>query len=359
MALMVKKHPSFLIVSLRFMGDVLVTTPLARSIKSALPDASIDYLVFRGTERVLIKNPDIRNIITITRGASGLGTLLSLSGKYDVALAAYPSDRTLIAAAIAGKRSIGLTYNIRTWWKKILLNSVMHCNDTLHVVPNMLSLLAPLDITPVPDVVMGYDEEDLAFARTVLGATKYVLIHPYSLKEYKYWPPEQWARLAALIQEQTDCTAVFTRTPEPEGAGLLEKILKMAPPETRAFDAPCTLNQLAALLKNASAYVGIDTAITHVAAALNIPTVALFGPTLSRYWAPWPNGTPDQSPFAVNKGVQRKGYVTVIQKEWECVPCNRETCPISTRNKMECLESISPEEVLQEVLDRVNRTKTA
>lgn len=342
--------PSYLIVCFRFIGDVLVTTPLALSIKTANPDAVIDYLVFKGTEKVLAKNPHIRKVYTVPRGTSGLGILLSLFRKYDIAIAAYPSDRTAMAAAIAGKRSVGLTYGLKKeWWKSLVLDIHHVCCDRIHVVSNILMLLWRLGIEPVPRVVMGYDQSDTAFARNAVPFDHYVILHPYSMKKYKYWSAKNWAGLAALIQERTNFTVVFTKTPQPEGAELLEQIQKYAPQNIRIFDAPCTLNQLAAILKGAAAFVGIDTAVTHMAAALDIPTIAIYGPTLTRYWAPWPNDSLNPSPFVENTGVQRKSYITVVQKKWQCVPCNKETCQISRLGVIECLEELTVEEVFVEL----------
>jgi heptosyltransferase-3 len=346
--------PSYLIVCFRFIGDVLVTTPLALSIKTANPDAVIDYLVFKGTEKVLAKNPHIRNVITVPRDASGIGILFSLFRKYDIAIAAYPSDRTAMAAAIAGKRSVGLTSGLKKeWWKCLVLDIHQVCYDRIHVVSNILMLLWRLGIEPVPRVVMGYDESDIVFAREEVPFDHYVILHPYSMKEYKYWPAKNWAELAELIQEKTNFTVVFTRTPEPEGAELLEQIQKYAPQDIRIFEAHCTLNQLAAIIKSATAFVGIDTAVTHMATALDTPTVAIFGPTLTRYWAPWPNGSLNPSPFVENKGVQRKDYITVVQKNWQCIPCNRETCQISRRGVIECLEELTAEEVFVELANLI------
>lgn len=116
-----------------------------------------------------------------------------------------------------------------------------------------------------------------------------------------------------------------------------------------------TINQFAAALKDATAYVGLDTATTHIAAALDKQTIAIYGPTLTRYWAPWPNGCDEKSPFSVNKGVQRKGTVTVVQKDWPCVPCNRNECRISDRGRMECLYQLTPDEVFHELRRMVNQ----
>lgn len=345
-----------MIVCFRFIGDVLVTTPLAVSIKQAIPDATVDYLVFEGTEGVLLNNPLIRNVITVPRKGSNANVLLSLFRSFDVALAAYPSDRTLIAARFAGKYAIGLIYDGKqAWWKKALLSAYSGCNDRRHIVPNILSLLAPLGIVPVPRMATGCNDQDLAFARATMTAEKYVILHPYSRNHCKYWPAEKWGKLAALIHEQTNCKAVFTTTPDPADRSYLQKVLAEAPPDVIIFSEPCSLSQLAAAIKDCVAFVGIDTVVTHMAAALEVPTIALFGPSLTRYWGPWPNGCTEQAPFSDGGGTQQKVKITVLQKDWDCVPCNREECAISTRNVMECLEAITPEEVFKELLSNVAR----
>lgn len=346
--------PSFLIVCFRYIGDVLITTPLAVSIKQAIPGATVDYLVFEGTEGVLVNNPLIRKVISVPRDKSNTGVLLSLFRRYDIALAAYPSDRTVVAAATTGRHSVGLIYDGKgSYWKKNILSSYQPCDDSRHVVTNILSLLKPLGISPIPSLVMGYDDDDLAFARDAMPAEKYMVLHPYSRNKCKYWQASHWVSLAGLIRSETGCQVVFTRTPDPGDEEYLEQILAAAPQGVEAFKEACSLNRLAAAIKKSTAFIGIDTAVTHIAAALEIPTFAIFGPTLTRYWAPWPNGCQEASPFAANMGIQRKGQVTVVQQAWECVPCNRETCAISTRNRMECLEQLTPEEVFKEIMDNV------
>jgi heptosyltransferase-3 len=340
---------SYLIVCFRYLGDVLVTTPLALSIKTADPDAVVDYLVFEGTEKILAKNPYIRDVITVPRKSSGFRTLLSLFKKYDIAIAAYPSDRTAVAAAVAGKRSYGLTYGLkREWWKGLVLDIHQVCYDRIHVVPNILTLLRGLGVKPIPSVSMGYDKGDSDFAQKTVPFDSYIILHPYSMKNYKFWPAKKWAELASLIQEQTGCVAIFTRIPEPEGAVLLEQIKQHVHHQDIVVLEPCTLNQLAAIIQGAVAFVGVDTAVTHMSASLGTPTLAIYGPSLTRYWAPWPNGSRNPSPFVENKGIQRHGCITVVQKDWPCVPCNEEICRISTRSATECLEDLGVDEVFAE-----------
>ena len=344
---------SFLIVVLRYIGDVLVTTPLAISLKTAFPDAEIDYLVLEGTDKTLKKNPLIRKVITIPRKGKHLALLRSLFPAMTWRWPPMPPTGATIAAAVVGKRSIGLVQiSGKHWWKRLILDSHRIYDDRSHVVSGVLSLAEELGISPIPRVSMGYDDEDVAFAKGAISSDRYILLHPYSIKRYKYWPAENWGKLAALIRDQTGCTAVFTATPAPEDNAYLDEILSYAPRDAVTF--PCDLNQFAAALKGCTAYVGIDTAATHIAAAMEAPTIALYGPTLTRYWAPWPNGCEESSPFAANKGIQHKGYVTVVQKEWDCVPCNQESCAITRRGKMECLEQLTAEEVFQELYHSIH-----
>lgn len=326
---------------------MLVTTPLALSIKKALPGARVEYLVFAGTEAVLAKNPYVDRVHVLPRGSGPLA-LLPLMRKFDFALGCNPSDRTAVAAALTGRKSIALSYGRpKEWWTRLALDRRCRYDDSVHAVSLMLSLLEPLGIPHVPEITMGFDQEDRDFARARLPETKYLMLHPYSRGSCKYWPAEHWGELAGMIVRHTDCVPVFTVTGDPQDREFLEAILSRAPAACRVLPELFTLSQLAAALEGSAGYVGIDTVVTHIAAAVGAQVFALLGPTLTRYWAPWPNGSCERSPFAANRGVQRAGRVTVIQKDWDCVPCNSERCARSTEQRIDCLEELEPAEVFQ------------
>jgi len=351
------KSLSYLIVCCRYIGDVLVTTPLALSIKTAQPDAVVDYLVFEGTEGILAKNPHVRTVHTIPNKKASIGKLFSLYRQYDVAIAAYPSDRTVVAAAIAGRYAIGLTNGWRReWWKHLLLDMHYVCYDRLHVVQNMLMPLRMLGIEPIPQVVVATDATGRQIVQELIpDGRSYLVLHPYSRNSFKCWPAEAWGRLATLISRQLNGLPLFTVTNDAADKAYLDAILAHAPSGTAVLNR-CNLNQLAAVISAADAYVGSDTLVTHMAAALGTPTIALYGASWTRYWAPWPDGCHEFSPFVQNKGVQRVGNVTVIQEAWDCVPCNKEQCRISTRNRPECLDAITPDQVLGEIRKHALRT---
>lgn len=344
------KGPSFLIVCLRYIGDVLLSTPIALSIKTHLPEAQVDYLVFKGTEGVLAKNPHVRRVHTLAPGSNGLAVLLKLWRRYDYSIGTGWSDRTGIFAFACGREAHGFSaLNGKDWWKRWLLEKCLPFNGRMHMVPLMLTQLESLNIPAIPRVVMGYDADDVRFAREQLGEQPYIVLHPYTRQPYKYWPASAWARLADLIRSERGIRAVFTRSHVAPDEEQLQRIRKESGGAVDCFAQPFTWTQLAAAIQNSHGFVGVDTAATHVAAALDVPTVAIYGSTLASLWGPWPNNSASDSPFKTRGKTQVGGRITLLQQSWPCVPCNRETCHISKRGKMECLEDMSPERVFEAI----------
>ena len=90
------ERPRILVVTLRRLGDVLLTTPLVRTIRRGFPQGRLDILVFRGSERILKGNPDIDNVITIPERPSAGETLAlvrQLWRRYDLAVTTQAGDR--------------------------------------------------------------------------------------------------------------------------------------------------------------------------------------------------------------------------------------------------------------------------
>src|SRR5262249_57522559 len=99
-----------LVVILRRLGDVLLTTPVIRSLKRTFPQASIDAVVFTGTEGVLTGNPDLAEVITIPQRPTVLDTVtlfVRLFRRYDLALSVQTGDRPTALAVIAGRQTAG------------------------------------------------------------------------------------------------------------------------------------------------------------------------------------------------------------------------------------------------------------
>jgi heptosyltransferase-3 len=110
------------------------------------------------------------------------------------------------------------------------------------------------------------------------------------------------------------------------------------------------LATLAWILSRAKLYVGTDTAVTHMAAALGIPTVALFGPSSPSKWGPWPQGHPagSSSPWLM-RGTQSRRNVVLIQGEdpRDCVPCLGEGCDKHVASLSACLQHMPAAKVIE------------
>jgi heptosyltransferase-3 len=106
-----------------------------------------------------------------------------------------------------------------------------------------------------------------------------------------------------------------------------------------------SLAELADLIRHARLFVGVDTATTHIAAATGTPTVAIFGPTDPVIWGPW-GGTR----YEKVAHVQRHGSVRLIQNPaLACVPCQQEGCDRHQASRSDCLDTLAPARVIDEV----------
>jgi heptosyltransferase-3 len=343
----VNPRAAYLVVSLRYIGDVLLATPLARSIKAAHPDAAVDFLVFEGTEGILDGNPDIRNVYTVRPGSRDLSDLARRWKQYDVSIGGNASDRTAFQLIAAGKRSIGFADpRPKEWWKRMAFTHCSTYDPDKHVVELLLGQLRFLGVPPVPEVSVHFGDADLEAAREAAGPGEFVLLHPYTRWEYKKWPSKHWADLSRRIDGETGIRALFTMAPGEFEGRIREEIRAAGIAGSNFVREPLSLRKVAALVSRAKAYVGVDTVVTHIAAALGRPTVAVYGPTPPWRWGPWPNGLPVCTPYAHRGGVQRKGNIVIVQKDWECAACDRMGCDHTRESFSRCLLELTPQEVL-------------
>ena len=337
---------SILVVVTRRIGDVLLATPLIRALKRAWPDAAIDVLVFSGTAGVLAANPDVRRILTIAERPSWgehLALLAKIARRYDLALSLVPSDRPTLYAWLAGRRSIGLVVDEpKHRWKTWLLQrwAPFDGHDT-HTVLMHLKLADTLAIAPCYDVVAAWNEHDRGeVARQLPFALNepYAVMHTFPKFNYKMWRRAAWTGLASWLQAR-GLRVVLTGGGDADEIAYVGEIARENP-EAINLAGKLTLSQTACLLGHARAYVGPDTAVTHMAAALGVPVVTFFGPSDPVKWGPWPAGyTQAVNPWR-RLGTQRVNNVTLIQGGNTCVPCLKEGCDRDVASYRDCLQQL-------------------
>lgn len=344
---------NILIVCTQRIGDVLLSTPIARSIKNQWPRVNIDYLVLPGTEGALEGNPDIRNIRVFAqrvRWPEKLAQLRTIWRQYDLAIAAAPTDRARLFAWAASRKNIGFTTPEESGWLKrwLLSTSVSFDNLDTHTVSMCLALVQPLHIEAVP-VVQPPRTTAQAWTQHKqqlgIGQAPYVVIHPYPKFRYKMWSQQHWATLINWLGSQS-LQVFLTGSKAPDEMAYINEIIQFAKHPCRSLAGQLSLAQTTHLLQQARLYVGPDTAVTHLAAATGTPTIALFGPSNPVKWGPWPiRWNKMQSPWPRTGSVQQ-GNTSLIQGQGPCVPCLQEGCDHHLDSESRCLMELPVETVI-------------
>jgi len=344
---------SALVVCTRRIGDVLLATPVVRSLKRAYPDAAVDMLVFEGTQDAVAANPDVHRIWTIAeRPEIGphLALLRSLWHRYDLALSVLAGDRPTVHAWAAGRYRMGTLLDDRkSWWKRRLLHEwVPFDNLHTHTVAMNLRLLAPLQIKPFGTPVVSWTQEHEESVHRLLprirDSQRYAVFHVSPKFTYKTWTAEGWVALGRWLIDQG--VMVVVTGVESAEQNYCERVIHGLPDAVNLVGL-MTLPELGYLLSRAALYIGTDTAVSHMAAAVGVPSVVLFGPSNPVKWGPWPKDFPPttNSPWR-KQGSQRQGNVFLLQGEGECVPCLAEGCNRHINSLSDCLQHLSVNRVI-------------
>lgn len=341
-----------LIVSPLRIGDALLATPLARSLKLAWPETAVDFLVLPGSQGVLEGNTDIRHVHVFPQRTHLLGKLSqirTLWNRYDLALATQASDRSRLYAKAAAPITIGfVTSESGQALKKNLLDVPLPFDDLdTHTVSLNLQLLEPLGVpafrtvvNPRPAAWSIHQIQDLEPAGT------YAVLHPSPKFAYKMWTESAWVGLGQWLQAQ-GFQVVLTGSPDPEELAYVGKIARLLGSNSLCLAGQLSLAQTAELLDSARLYIGPDTAVTHMAAASGTPTIALFGPSNPVKWGPWPSTWAQSlSPWS-RVGSGRQGNVWLLQGTGDCVPCFKEGCDRHIMSSSKCLQELPLSRVVQ------------
>lgn len=334
-----------LVISLRRIGDLLLTTPLIRSLRRAFPDSEIDVLVFRNTVGIIDGNPDINRAITLSQRptmSESVRLLIHLWRRYDVAISTQSGDRPTAFAFAAGRLRAGVTTGDDPWiaraLKKIALHRAVPADEKLHRVEQMLRLADLLEIPRIGELVGPAATPPSKIA----AGNSYAVIHAAPMFSYKEWTREGWRALAAGLANR-GLTVIAIGGPGDAERRYLENIWQGVTSVHQVNWA-----ETMSLLSDARVYIGPDTSVTHLAAAAGCPTVALFGPMDPRVWGPWPvGGLP--TPWEASGKIQSHGNVVIVQNPLPCLPCTFEGCERHIGSRSVCLDELKPEQVLAAV----------
>lgn len=357
-----------LVIALRYLGDVLLATPIANTVKRLYPDCHVDMLVFQGCEAMLEGNPDLGQVITTREGASArdrLAQMRTLWRRYDLAVVTSTGTPPVLFGFAAARHRVGFASAERASrrWKQALLSHwcpfepgaprSLH-NDRLAAL--LGAERAGAVVPPTAGIPPAEWSGRIGFDPR---AERFAAVHPSPRWRYKRWTDNGWRVLVEHLQHRVD-RVVITGAPNAaeqryvDGLGLRgDRLVRI--------DGRLRLAETADLLRLAALYVGPDTATTHLAAACGTPTLALFGPTDPVIWGPVSNDD-ERFPFERVAALQRRGKVIVLQNpDLPCVPCQLEGCERHRNSHSDCLDRLAPERVIEaaEMLLRVQPSATA
>ena len=346
-----------LVIKLRHHGDVLLTSPLFSVLAQACPVAETDALVYADTAPMLENHPHIAHLHTIDRAWKKQGTWSQLRAEWDLLQQLQQRNYDLIIHLTTHPRGAWLSRWLKPRWAvapqnarraKLWRRAFTHQyrmigGNRRHTVDIHLDALrclgllleqAPLSLVLHPSATATTEVLQLLHQHGV-NPKGFLHFHPASRWLFKCWPVTHaaaWLRLAHAQGHQI----VLTGAPQGDEARYVAEIIT-AIPEIPVVNlcGQLSLPMLAALTARARVFVGMDSAPMHIAAAMQTPTVALFGPSGEIEWAPW------HTPARI-----------LTAPKFHCRPCGQDGCGGSKRS--DCLAAITPAQVMAAVNDLLN-----
>lgn len=339
-----------LLVRLRLIGDVALTTPLLRALKRKYPDARLTYLVEPAAEPVVRGNPHLTNVVVVPkrRGVARLRDDIAIARRlrrerYDVAVDLHGGPRAAWFTWTSGApMRVGYTIAGRSWMYTHVVPRAADEAPRAAVV-NQWDLLAPLGIEPpnpardplemVEDPQAAASVDRRLREAHITAAHPLIAVHVSAGNPFRRWPRESFeALVVALARRDPSRRIVLTSGPSDAAAaraiadGARAALGPMAAtvPDIGEFD----LSELRALVGRAAVYIGGDSGPLHIAGTTTTPIVALLGPTLPERSMPWRD--PRWFAEAVDAG------------PLECRPCRQREC---VPGDFRCLTHITAEQV--------------
>ena len=353
-----------LITYLTGIGNTVMFIPALRTLRQQLPDATIDVLVRHNASKDILKRVNCTRTIYVFNPnhhnsfVSKLRFLRTLrQERYDVSITTSPSNRAefnLLSFFIGAKRKISLRYKVGyIETLGFLQNELIEADARRHEIDQNLSLLSPLGVNiSFAERERGFrlDEQELAYADEFMRKAKIsaedTLIgfhpgcNPAQGNLYRRWSPQYFAKLGDKLIDTFGVKILvgFGGRDENHLSEEIARLMKHKPiiPEN------VSILETAALIKRCKLFVASDSGLMHIATAMNVPTVVLYGPIdPGRDAPPGPNHL-------------------VIQAKLPCVPCNKYPyyqyggsyirCIYDDERKGFCMQSLTPEHVYENIV---------
>ncbi len=346
---MLKQYDRILLTRLKYIGDIVLTTPLIHTLRERFPGAYIAYLGDSKAVSLLEHNPYLNEVFSIDFSKNTVVQQLRLfyrlnRKRFDLVVDLFCNPRSALLSyathapvrVVGDLHGRGKLYTVRLHDDGVPKSAVEFHYQSLNVIGIEPKYFAP-------EIFLTEDEKKESQRylewQGIDMSKPLIALHPGGTWPAKLWPAERFADLADTLIAKTHAQIVMTKGPrDGEAAGKVEHAVV-----GRVLSLPVLpLRQLAAILSLCTAYVANDSGPMHIAAAVGTPTIGLFGPGEENIWFPYTVAFPGGSAKHIP-----------LRKDVPCHPCHLNVCNRTGREYMECMNLLSVKEVFDAVKERI------
>ena len=324
-----------LVIRLRSIGDTVLATPTLAALRRHLPDARVDILLEDWVAPLLQGLSTVDNVI-----ATGRGTISRLRTAREIRRAGYDlvinlhggTTSTFLARATGARFRVGYSnYRYSGAYTHLLTSSAdFWGRSPTHSVEQQLALAGfigvdvspdiPTQLAVMPDAVRAIETK---LQIDTAAEDRIALLHPAAVFETKRWAAANFASVAEHLDSRGYSVAAVAG---PGEGTVLDELSNIARCPIRTF-SDLSLPEITALAARADLFVGNDSGIAHIAAAVGTPPVVIFGSSNRDHWRPWTSG-PSEAVFA----------------HYDCQPCPGYECAVF--GDARCIRDVTAESVI-------------
>ena len=353
---LIKDIRSVLLIQLGDIGDVVWATPTFRAVKEAYPQANVSILLRESFGSLLEADPHINRIFEVKRYRGNLiknimGQIRFLRTlrreRFDLVFDFRSDDRGTFMAFLSGAPVRATILHPGVLWRNRLFTHItIPPNPKQRIygaAEQSLRLVREFGIDTkdtIPKLWVSEKvkkrAEKLLDANGITTVSRWVTLNPFARWPYKEWEHEKWVQIIDWLWEEYEIPTVIVGAPEEREKSI--NIANECKGQMFNLTGKTTLEELPGVLSLSGLHVGVDSAAPHIAAAVGIPTITIYGPSEWLVWAPL-------------------GEIhSVVTPDRDCAPCHQKGCDGSGISK--CLEELTVDKMKGAIKKFLDKSKT-
>jgi ADP-heptose:LPS heptosyltransferase len=321
-----------LLILLRNIGDVVLTTAALRVLKQHFPEAEIDFVTNPGPAQILVNNPNLRRIIVYPYRSGDVFGILKFAPRlaqtgYDVSVDFLGTTSTALMSLFS-RAKVRVGYNLRVR-KLAYTHYDQNYISGIYNALTKFTLLKPLGINDEDsrtEIFVTDEAKEWAdqYCKTEDLGERIVAMATGAMRPVRCWLPERFAEVSRWLCERGYKVVLTWGPGERDYVQHVQELMGRA-----AVMSPQTdLMQLAALLERCHLLVSNCSGTKHMAVAVGTPTLTIHGPSEPSVWTP--------------QGDPRHAFIRA--QDLDCLPCDESSC-----ERLKCMEKVETCQVIEAI----------